>query len=554
MSQQAGTRRPSSCEGHGEIERGGGLGDAALLVGECDHLGSGRHGSSSASIEEDIRGCIRITARDSFRSCGYPAATLELAFSSSGGRPRLRTTADLRDRQGGRGQVDRGRRARVGGRPPRAAHDRRRDGQAATGLQHLFEPSSRERRDRAVREEVELVPRTCSPSPSTPERAHGGVPAGQDRPARSGGRLHPAVPGLRRDGHAWDEELLSIGKVWELAQFERRTRDAEPYDLVIVDAPATGHGLGILRTPRTYFAEIARVGPIAHQGGQIAWTIADRSFTAVVAVSTPEEMPVNETLALHEAVLEDKLDLDLVIVNARYPRALLLHAGDASKRLLLREPDTTPGALGAAGRGLARHGPAPAAARPSSRASASAEGLFGDRLLTLPYLFCSGDRRRGARSSWPTQPGGAPCLVNIPELLEWQAGVRGAAAGGVGKTTTSAVDRRWAWPPEVCARWPRVTIDPARRLANALGLEELENQPRQVPPERLQAHGLEVEGELWAMMLDPKVVLLDGGRSERGSPRAPSAPRRSRPTACTASCPPPCRALRSSPPSPSCTN
>ena len=76
-----------------------------------------------------------------------------------------------------------------------------------------------------------------------------------------------ATPGMR--------ELLSIGKVWELAQLERRTRGAAPYDLVIVDAPATGHGVGILRTPRT-FAEIARVGPIAHQGR----TIAARSPTA----------------------------------------------------------------------------------------------------------------------------------------------------------------------------------------------------------------------------------------------------------------------------------
>ena len=83
-----------------------------------------------------------------------------------------------------------------------------------------------------------------------------------------------ATPGMR--------ELLSIGKVWELAQLERQTR-AAAYDLVVVDAPATGHGIGILRTPRT-FADIARVGPIARQGRTIATTIADPGFTAVVAV------------------------------------------------------------------------------------------------------------------------------------------------------------------------------------------------------------------------------------------------------------------------------
>jgi anion-transporting ArsA/GET3 family ATPase len=92
--------------------------------------------------------------------------------------------------------------------------------------------------------------------------------------------------------------------------------------------------------------------------------------------------------------------------------------------------------------------------------------------------------------------------MNIPELLEGRRVCVCAGAGGVGKTTTSAVVALG-----MAARGLRVavvTIDPARRLANALGLEELENQPRQVPPERLQEHGLEVKGELWAMMLDPK--------------------------------------------------
>ena len=64
--------------------------------------------------------------------------------------------------------------------------------------------------------------------------------------------LAAATPGLK--------ELVTIGKIWELAQLDRKVKKGRKYDLVIVDAPATGHGIGFLQTPRT-FAAIARVGP-----------------------------------------------------------------------------------------------------------------------------------------------------------------------------------------------------------------------------------------------------------------------------------------------------
>jgi anion-transporting ArsA/GET3 family ATPase len=80
-------------------------------------------------------------------------------------------------------------------------------------------------------------------------------------------------------------------------------------------------------------------------------------------------------------------------------------------------------------------------------------------------------------------------------------------AGGVGKTTVSA-----ALALGLAARGQRVavvTIDPARRLADALGLDELGNEPRLVDPQRFARHGVEVGGELWAMMLDPKHTFDD---------------------------------------------
>ena len=89
---------------------------------------------------------------------------------------------------------------------------------------------------------------------------------------------------------------------------------------MFVDAPASGHGAAILRTPRT-FAELARVGPIANQAQAIAGTIADPAFTSVVAVSTPEEMPVNETFELRDALAmaPGPHSLEAVVLNRRHP-------------------------------------------------------------------------------------------------------------------------------------------------------------------------------------------------------------------------------------------
>jgi len=227
-------------------------------------------------------------------------------------------------------------------------------------------------------QEVELAPRlfTISIDPQHAMEEYLRVKVGALGHALSASRLFHAfamaTPGMR--------ELLSMGKVWELAQLQRQTRGAAPYDFVVVDAPATGHGVGILKTPRT-FADIARVGPIARQGRKIADTIADRTFTGVVAVATPEEMPVNETLVLDEAVRADGLALDAVIVNALYPERF--------------EPGDTAELEHALGRVRAPSSRAAlrAALSENARASTQREQVarlkesLGQGLVELPYLF-----------------------------------------------------------------------------------------------------------------------------------------------------------------------
>ena len=76
-------------------------------------------------------------------------------------------------------------------------------------------------------------------------------------------------------------------------------------------------------------------------------------------------------------------------------------------------------------------------------------------------------------------------------------------SGGVGKTTTAAATALAA-AVELGGRVLVLTIDPARRLADALGLEGIGNVERRVPDEALRAAGLEPRGELYAAMLDTK--------------------------------------------------
>jgi anion-transporting ArsA/GET3 family ATPase len=93
------------------------------------------------------------------------------------------------------------------------------------------------------------------------------------------------------------------------------------------------------------------------------------------------------------------------------------------------------------------------------------------------------------------------------ELVRQRDIVVCAGSGGVGKTTTSAV-----LGLQAAIEGQRVlvmTIDPARRLANSLGAESLDNEPTQLDLEGFSEVGVQADGELWAMMLDMKASFDD---------------------------------------------
>ena len=111
-----------------------------------------------------------------------------------------------------------------------------------------------------------------------------------------------AAPGAR--------ELVTATKSWELGRSGalgrgNRWSSRPGYDVVVLDAPASGHGLALLSTPRT-FADIARVGPVAVQARRAAELLEHPSRTGLISVARAEETPVNETLefgARSQAVL-----------------------------------------------------------------------------------------------------------------------------------------------------------------------------------------------------------------------------------------------------------
>ena len=116
------------------------------------------------------------------------------------------------------------------------------------------------------------------------------------------------------------KELVSMVKIWELTQSRRWHGRAFGYDLVVLDAPATGHALGMLQSPRT-FGAIARVGPIAAQARQVQALLKDPARCGYLAVAQGTEMAVTETVEL-DAGLRRELDrrLHAVIVNAVLPQ------------------------------------------------------------------------------------------------------------------------------------------------------------------------------------------------------------------------------------------
>lgn len=126
-------------------------------------------------------------------------------------------------------------------------------------------------------------------------------------------RLLKVIPGMN--------ELFMLGKVFNMER--EKKKDGTPlWDLVIVDAPATGHGVSLLRLPDTIM-KVADTGPMAEEVGAMRALLLDPRRTAVNLVTLPEEMPVRETFEL-AGQLEGTLGMPkgYLFVNGIWPRLL----------------------------------------------------------------------------------------------------------------------------------------------------------------------------------------------------------------------------------------
>jgi anion-transporting ArsA/GET3 family ATPase len=176
------------------------------------------------------------------------------------------------------------------------------------------------------------------------------------------GFFHGA-PGLK--------EWAALGKAWYHST--EVLADGSPrFDVVILDAPATGHGLDMLRVPKT-IVELSPPG-VLRTDAERAWTqFRDPAQSGVVVVTLPEEMPVNETLELCEALQSELgLPLSAIVVNQVVPESFA--AAEIDALAALEEPPGPDVAELSLASGIRR----------ASREKIQAESL--ERLRALPAL------------------------------------------------------------------------------------------------------------------------------------------------------------------------
>ncbi len=122
--------------------------------------------------------------------------------------------------------------------------------------------------------------------------------------------LASATPGLK--------EVMTLAEIWRFEKRKDPKSDKPLYELIIVDSPATGHGLSLLRVPTT-LVSMLQTGPIAEQTRWVHEMLRDPERTGILVATLPEELPVNEALEFCRKA-ENDLDMrvEAVVANMVY--------------------------------------------------------------------------------------------------------------------------------------------------------------------------------------------------------------------------------------------
>jgi anion-transporting ArsA/GET3 family ATPase len=127
-----------------------------------------------------------------------------------------------------------------------------------------------------------------------------------------------AAPGL--------DELTIMGKIEFLHRESRLSSKGPRFDLMILDAPATGHGLALFAMPKTAMSMTQR-GPLHAKAERMWRLLTDPARTALNIVTLPEEMPVSEAIDLDGAATKLGLPRGTLLVNGVYPDLFPDHRG-----------------------------------------------------------------------------------------------------------------------------------------------------------------------------------------------------------------------------------
>lgn len=315
-----------------------------------------------------------------------------------------------------------------------------------------------------------------------------------------------ATPGL--------PDLLLLGKIREIFKRKKSTAREPKVDVIVLDAPATGHALSLIALPRTLLATVP-AGPVRKLAEWLDALLSDPKDTALVVVSEPEDFAAKETEELIAGARERaSLTTALVVLNR-------VGRGEREETLLKRDstiplieiPEIEAEALEEAGK-ISSNGPE---RRPSGEhngeVAAQATQFFSAFLATFEENAAA-----PSREGPPKRAGRAPAreskrnpsssfVLGSPPLdlrpaLDREKLIVLTGPGGVGKTTLAA-----ALGLAAARRGRRalvLTVDPARRLAQALGLSA--RDARSSRPSEVSAPGIPRGGRLLALQIDPRAT------------------------------------------------